>query len=203
MMILKNNQALNLSQLDAGYPTGEVYYLSNRYGNSDLLHNKPFMSRSDLVKIREVKHYPTQPGCNVFAMIDIDLTHWVHLLSKQKDPLFTKTIVYKIKIQNRSTFWRYYVVDTKKRLNGLLTILSKEDGSYFTAVKASTEFPNTYCAESTMAMELCDQYDRSFSLCKLDKSTEEHTTIVLEKLPYPTYDSLKKDKTNKKNSIVI
>lgn len=80
----------------------------------------------------------------------------------------------------------------------MLTILSKEDGSYFTAVKASTEFPNTYCAESTMAMELCDQYDRSFSLCKLDKSTEEHTTIVLEKLPYPTYDSLKKDKTNKK-----
>ncbi|MGI2262171.1 hypothetical protein ACRRVA_02590 [Candidatus Cardinium hertigii] len=198
MMILKNNQALNLSELDAGYPTGEVYYLSNRYGNSDLLHNKPFMSRSDLVKIREVKHYPTQPGCNVFAMIDIDLTHWVHLLSKQKEPLFTKTIVYKIKIQNRSTFWRYYLVDTKKRLNGLLTILSKEDGSYFTAVKASTEFPNTYCAESTMAMELCDQYDRSFSLCKLDKSTEEHKTIVLEKLPYPTYDSLKKDKTNKK-----
>lgn len=198
VMSLKNRQALNLLELEAGYPTGEVYYLYNGYANTDLLHSNACMGKSDLVKIQEVKHYPTQPGWNVFAIIDIDLTHWVRTLPKQKEPLLREPITYKIKIQNRSTFWRYYFVDTKKRLNGPLGILSKGDASYFSAVKASTELPNTYCAESTVPMELCDQYERSFSLCKLDQSAAKNETILLEKLPYPTYDSLKKDRANTK-----
>ncbi len=197
VMTLKNTQVLNRSELEAGYATGQVYYLHNAHPHhNNWLHSQPFMGKADLVKIQEVVHYPTEPGWNVFAIIDIDLTHWMHTLSKQKNDLFAEPIVYKIKVRNRSTFWRYYVVDNKKRLSGPLRILSKGDASYFTEIKASTEFPNTYFAESTKPIELCDQYDRSFSLCKLDKSGSE--TILLEKLPYPTYDSLKKDRADQK-----
>lgn len=197
VMTLKNSQALNLLELEVGYSTGQVYYLYNGHThNHNWLHSKPFMGSADLVKIQEVAHYPTQPGWNVFAMIDIDLTHWSYTVSKQKDSRFVEPITYSIKIQNRSTFWRYHLVDTQKRLNGPLSILSKGDTAYFSPVKASTELPHTYCAESTMPIELCDQYDHSFSLCKLSGAKGE--TILLEKLPYPTYDSLKKDKDDKK-----
>ncbi|WP_419241499.1 hypothetical protein [Cardinium endosymbiont of Nabis limbatus] len=197
VMTLKNSQALNLSELEAGYPTGAVYYLHNGHThNNHSLHRKTFMSSADLVKIQEVVHYPTEPGWNVFAMIDIDLAHWAHALSKQKDSRCPAPVTYAIKVKNRSTFWRYYVVDTKNQLNGPLGILSEGDPSYFSVVKASSELPNTYCAESTKPMELCDRYDRSFSLCKLGGTKGE--TILIEKLPYPTYDSLKKDKSNTK-----
>ncbi|WP_243018231.1 MULTISPECIES: hypothetical protein [Candidatus Cardinium] len=199
VMTLKNSQALNLAQLETGYSNGQVYYLYNGHAsNNHLLHSKAFMSESDLMKIQDVPHYPTEPGWNVFAMIDIDLTHCIHALSKQKNSLFAQPVTYRIKIQNRSTFWRYYLVDTKKRLSGSLTILSNGDDSYFSQVKPSTKFRDTYCAESTMPMELCDQYDRSFSLCVFDKNSPKGETILLEKLPYPTYDSLKKDGTGKK-----
>ncbi|WP_342265094.1 hypothetical protein [Cardinium endosymbiont of Philonthus spinipes] len=197
VMTLKNSQALNLLELESGYSTGQVYHLYNWHAHHhNWLHSKPFMGSVDLVKIEEVAHYPTGPGGNVFALIDIDLNHLGQAISKQKEPLFVEPITYTIKVQNRSTFWRYYLVDTNKRLGGSLGILSKGDASYFGKVKVSTEFPNTYCAESTMPMELCDQYDRSFSLCKL--GGEKGATILLEKLPYPTFDSLKKDKVNKK-----
>ena len=202
VMTLKNSQTLNLAELEAGYPTGQVYYLYNGHtDHNNLLHSKAFMGKSDLVKIQEVPHYPTGPGWNVFAMIDIDLTHWIHAL--QKDSRSVAPITYTVRIQNRSTFWRYYLVDTQKRLNGTLGILSQGDASYFSEVKPSTKFPNTYCAESTIPMELCDQYDRSFSLCRLDKSVAKNETILLEKLPYPTYDSLKKDNKKKLYSDIV
>lgn len=198
VVTLKNSQALNFLELEIGYPIGQVYYLHNGHTHHhNWLHSAPFMSKSDLVKIQEVAHYPS--GGSPFAMIDIDLVRWIHALSKQKDDLCVEPITYEIKVQNRSTFWRYYLVDTQKRLSGPLSILSKGDASYFSEVKVSTEFPNTYCAESTMPMELCDQYDRSFSLLGGAKGE----TILLEKLPYPAYDSLKKDKEKKRYSDIV
>ncbi|TSJ80971.1 MAG: hypothetical protein NMK33_00275 [Candidatus Cardinium sp.] len=195
VMTLKSGWLLNLLELEAAYPTGQVYYLYNgRTHDPNCLHSKTFMGSADLAGIQDVVHYPTEPGWNVFAIIDIDLTHWIDAL--QKGSLVGAPIVYKINIKNRATFWRYYVVDTKKQLSGALGILSKGDASYFSQVKACTELSDTYCAESTMPMELCDQYDRSFSLCKLGGAKGE--TILLERLPYPSYDSLKQDKRNTK-----
>ncbi|WP_123663564.1 hypothetical protein [Candidatus Cardinium hertigii] len=200
IMSLKNSQALNRLELETGYPTGQVYYLHNRHDNNSnhLLHSKAFMGAADLVKISAVDHYPTHPGWDVFAMIDINLDLWLAKLSNPANNQLAAYSTYKIRIQNRSTFWRYYLIDTAKRLQGTLSILSKGDPSYFGEVKASTEFPNTYCAESTMPMALCDQYDHYFSLSEIDKSGEKNTKILLEMLPYPTHDSLKKDKSNKK-----
>lgn len=200
VMTLKNTQALNLSELEAGHPTGQVYYLHNRHNNSDnSLHSKPFVSTSDMVKIKELGHYPTQPGWNVFALIDIDLSHWMGKLSKQKNMLFTGLNSYKIKVQNRSTFWRYYLVDTKQQLNGTLKISTKgSDIAYFGAVKPATALPNTYYAESTAPIAFCDQYDHFFSLSKFDKSGEKNEKILLERLPYPTYDAIRRDGSNKK-----
>lgn len=199
VMMLKNNQALNFLELEAGHPTGQVYYLHNRHtNNNDLLHCQDFMSASDLVKIQEVVHYPTQPGWDVFGLIDIDLSHWANKLSRQENRLLEGFPIYKIKVQNRATFWRYYLVGTKQRLSGTLRILAQGDPTCFSSVKVAREFPNAYCAESITPLKLCDQYDHFFSLCKLDKSEEKKETVLLDKLPYPMPDSLKKDKTNKK-----
>ena len=196
VMTLKNGALFNLLELEPGHSTGQVYYLHNGHTHDpNCLHSKAFMSSADLAKIQEVVHYPTEPGWNVFAIIDIELTHWMDALSKQKNSPVVPPIVYTIKMKNRATFWRYYVVDTKKQFDGALAILSKGDASYFSQVKASTESPHTYWAESTMPMELCDRYDRSFSLCKLGGAKGE---TILEKLPYPSYDSLKQDKRNTK-----
>lgn len=201
VVTLKNSQLLNLAELEAGYSTGQVYYLHNGHTDHHLLHSKASMGKSDLVKIQDVPHYPTGPGWNVFAMIDIDLTRFVHALSDQKERTLVAPITYTIKIQNRATFWRYYFVDTNQQLGKALKILSKGDASYFGAVKALPECPNTYCVESTRPMELCDRYDRSFSLCTLGGAKGE--TILLEKLPYPTYDALKKDKGKKHYSDIV
>ncbi|TDG95291.1 hypothetical protein CCPUN_05450 [Cardinium endosymbiont of Culicoides punctatus] len=199
VMTLKNTQTLNLSELEAGHPTGQVYYLHNRHDHNDnLLHGNAFISPLDLVKIKEVAHYPTQPGWNVFAIIDMDLSYWMRQLSKQKD---IGVHNYKIKIQNRSTFWRYYLVDTRNQLNGKCKILPKGDSNIFCfgAVKSSTELPNTYYATSTAPIAFCDKYDYFFSLATFDKSdTGKNEKILLEKLPYPTYDSIKRDKGDKK-----
>lgn len=197
VMVLKNSRTLNLSDLESGYATGETYYLHNGYPNN-LMHSKASITKSDLVKVKDLPHYPTHPGPHVFALIDVDFSHWTRNVNKQKTNLFFDPVTYKIKIQNRATFWRYYLVDTKKRLNGVLQILSKGNDSYFTDVKVWDETPNTYCAESTMPIDLYDTYDHSFSLCSLDTSVAKNEITILEKLPYPTYDSLKKDGSNKK-----
>ena len=199
VMTLKNNQLLNLSNLEVGHPTGQVYYLHNLHNNnSNLLHSKDFISKLDLFDIKNIVHYPTQPGWNIFAIIDINCNEWFHQLSKSTSSLFAGPKSYEIKIQNRSTFWRYYFIDTKKRLNGTIKILSKGDPSYFDKVKASKDLPNVYCIESINPIKLYDQYDWVFSLYEIDKNGTKSDKILLEQLPYPTYDSLKKDKKNKK-----
>ena len=201
VMQLKNNKILNLSELEVGYATGQVYYLHNRRSNgSNILHGKAVMGISDLVKRQELAQNVSTPGKDVFAIIDIDLAHWMKQMAQQKNnELFSGFMTYGIKIQNRSTFWRYYLIDQQKRFNGILAIARQEEPSYFGQVVSSPTWPNTYCAESTVPIALYDQYDHIFSLHQLAPSGQgAHPTILLDKLPYPTSESLKKDKVNKK-----
>ena len=208
VMSLKNNHVLNVSELEVGHLTGQVYHLHNGQTQQHLLHNGPFMNPSDLVAIKQVQSYPTEPGWNVFAMIDIDLATWLQQLDKDNSSLFADlNQPYRINIQNRATFWRYYIVDTQKQLNKGIKVVSKLDRSYFGAAELSTDNPDLYCIASTTPIELYDQYDAFFSLCKPDDSeTTPGLKTLLEKLPFPTYDSLKKDRKNKKkyyNDIVV
>ncbi|MBX9890109.1 MAG: hypothetical protein K2X94_02480 [Amoebophilaceae bacterium] len=209
VMTLKNNQVLNVSALEVGHLTGEVYRLHNGQSQQHLLHSGPFMSPSDLVATKQVKSYPTAPGWNVFAMIDIDLSIWLQQLSKANNSsLFTDlNQPYRINIQNRATFWRYYIVDTKKQLNKDIKVVSKLDSAYFGAAELSKDSPDLYCIASTTPIELYDQYDGFFSLCQpADTETTPGIKTLLEKLPFPTYDSLKKDGKNQKkyyNDIVV
>jgi len=199
VMTLKNSQVLNVSELEVGQPMGKVYYFHNKHNKEDqLLHPNSFISEVDLVDIAQVQSYPNEPGWDIFAIIDIEMSRWFADLSRHKHTLFTPlTITYEIKIQNRATFWRYCVVDTQKQLNGKIKVESQGDVA-FEDVKFAKEPKDVYYIESTHPIPLYDRYDSFFSLCQIDKGETNDKKVLIEKLPYPTYDSLKKDKKNQK-----
>ncbi len=194
----KNGQLFNHSEIEVGYSKAKAYYFHNRHKHgSNLLHHDSFVNPLDLVDVHKIASYPTEPGWNVFGIIDIDCASWIAQCEKNNNTLFADVTPYEIKLKNRSTFWRYYVIDTGKQLKlPIKVVASGEHTSCFGEAQASVETPGAYCIESIKPIELCDQYDFFFSLCTVDKSKTKQEKVEIEKLPCPAYDSLRQDKSN-------
>jgi hypothetical protein len=198
VLTAKNGRLFNHSEVEVGYPKAKSYYFHNRHKHgSNLLHHDSFVSQSDLLDVHKIASYPTEPGWNVFGIIDIDLASWITQCEKNNKSFSADAIPYEIKLKNRSTFWRYHVIDTKKQLKlPIKVVASGEDTSCFGEARASVETAGTYCIESTKPIGLYDRYDFFFSLCTVDKSKTKQEKVAIEKLPCPAHDSLRQDKSN-------
>lgn len=197
IILLQNSQLLNVSVLESTYAKNQCYHLHNRHKhNYGSLHSNSELSHRDLVQIDTLKQ--DLPGQHIFGIVDIDLSYWLNNLPKALNIASAALTTYYIKIKNRSTIWRYHLIDTTKRLNGTLKIVCQGNPSYFGEVKGSTQWPGSYYAESTEPMAFYDRYDRIFSLYKWDKGEEKQTTALREHLPYPNTNALKRDGKDKK-----
>lgn len=202
VLTAKNDDVFNYSELEVGYPQSKAYYFHNRHKHgSNWLHGDAFVKESDLMDVQAIAHYPTEPGWNAFGIVDIDFATWIDRCAKKGKKAFQAVVPpYEINIKNRSTIWRYCLIDSNNQLKAPIKVVAHggTDAACFGAAQASAETPGTYWVASSAPIGLADRYDFFFSLCTATQSKTEPEKTVVERLPYPSHDVLSKNKANQK-----
>ena len=198
-LALKNPHSISYSSLSID--KARTYYFSNKYG-STLLHPQEYVTEDDKVDIRPLTMHYHKIEHTYFGKIDIQLN------ALCKSPHFIEEklpVKYAIHIKAKETMLRYHFVDKENRINDTTKVVFNNNDTYFEFKRRKEQGgSHTKVYESTKPLALTDKPQNFLSLRNYDKNTlTVPAEILLEKLPWPSANTLKKDTENKLYSDIV